>query len=64
LKAGFVSILQTLKILLEIEWIRGYLLVVSNGNQGLFSSLLFYKQGFLTNSGFTKNADHEFKKNK
>ena len=60
LRAGFVSKLQTLKILLEIELITGSLLPVSDCNHGLFSNLLFYKQGFLINSSFTGGADERF----
>ena len=60
LRAGFVSKLQTLKILLEIELIMGSLLLVSDCNQDLFSNWLFYKQGFLINSGFTGDADERF----
>ena len=55
-----MSKLQILKILLEIELIMGSLLLVSDGNQGLFSNLLLYKQGFLINSGFTGGADERF----
>ena len=59
-ESGFVSKLQILKILLEIELIMGALLLVSDCNQSLFSNLLFYKQGFLINSGFTGDADERF----
>ena len=55
-----MSKLQILKILLEIEWIIGSLLLAGDGNQGLFSNWLFYKQGFLINSGFTGGADEGF----
>ena len=59
-ETGFVSKLQILKIMLEIELIMGSLLRVSDCNQGLFSNLLLYKQGFLINSGFTGGADERF----
>ena len=55
-----MSKLQILKILLEIELIMGSLLLVSDCNEGLFSNLLLYKQGFLMNSGFTGDADERF----
>ena len=55
-----MSKLQILKIMLEIEVIMGSLLLVSDCNQDLFSNWLFYKQGFLINSGFTGDADERF----
>ena len=55
-----MSKLQILKILLEIEVVMGALLLVSDCNHGLFSNLLFYKQGFLINSSFTGGADERF----